>query len=151
MRSLHTTVILILVLQAFQFTNPQKEKQTTQNTDPNSIIAQFGQQSPRVIQLKEGTAKDIRGKVLANRYLLFVASESNFCPTSCSCATGNCEGKGGCKDKFCYNGFIIKTDATGGYRIPLPPSNYTIYVDAITPETRIGHVEIAPNKFDLRQ
>jgi len=92
-------------------------------------------------------------KSLGNQYLLFVA-ESNFCPDSCSCATGKCgDGKAGCADKFCYNGFIIKTDSKGAFTIPLPPAAYRVYVGAIDDKTFLKSIEVGADgnrSFHLR-
>jgi hypothetical protein len=100
-----------------------------------------GHQRPHV-QVLQGIAEDVFKKPVISRYLLFIASESNFCPSSCRCATGNCEGKDGCSDKFCYSGFVIKTRSDGAFSVPLPASTYEVYVDAVTPERFLRQIVV---------
>jgi hypothetical protein len=88
-----------------------------------------------------GTLATREGKRVPDRAVLFLA-RTNFCPETCSCGTGKCEGGSECKNRFCYNGLIARTNKDGAFRIALPDAEYNIYADRIADQTLLQQLSV---------
>jgi hypothetical protein len=68
---------------------------------------------------------------------LFFVPTTNFCPETCSCGTGRCEGGAECKGKFCFYGFAARSNKDGLFGINLPNDKYDLYADRISEDRKL--------------